>query len=175
VPKGDKLKYVLQITFQPYTNNVAKYEVHLHDMRIDKKMSVNRFCCFGNSDLVASEVSGTCDATDPNMIAYHRTVDQLGGSFMGYSVEWIDRRKNEEADALSRLRSTCQPSPPGVFLDILDRPLVLPPKQIELGIPLTPDSALVTVATTTSDWTEPYIAYLKHKVLPEDETEARMI
>ena len=95
------LKYALQITFLPCTNNVAEYEALLHGMRIAKEMGVSRLRCFGDSDLVASQVMGTCDATDPNMIAYRRAVDQLGGSFAGYSVEWIDRRKNDEADALS--------------------------------------------------------------------------
>ena len=70
-------------------------------MRIAKEMSVSRLHCYGDFDLIASQVYGTCDATDPNMIAYRRAVDQLGGSFTGYSVEWLDRRKNEEANALS--------------------------------------------------------------------------
>jgi hypothetical protein len=31
-PKGDKLRYVLQLTFEPCTNNVAEYEALLHGM-----------------------------------------------------------------------------------------------------------------------------------------------
>jgi hypothetical protein len=73
------------------------------------------------------------------------------------------------------LGSTRQPPPPGVFLDVLDLLSVLPPKEIELGIPLAPGSTLVAAATSASDWTEPYVTYLENKVLPEDETEARMI
>jgi hypothetical protein len=34
------------------------------------------------------------------MIAYHKVIDQLGGHFAGYSIEWIERKKNEEADTL---------------------------------------------------------------------------
>jgi hypothetical protein len=68
-------------------------------------MGVSRLHCYGDSDLVASQTSGTCDARDPNMIAYRRAVDQLGGHFAGYAVDWVDRRKNEEADMLSRLGS----------------------------------------------------------------------
>ena len=130
-PKGDKLKYALQLTFLPCTNNVAEYEALLHGMRVAKEMGVSRLRCFGDSDLVASQVMGTCDATDPNMIAYRRAVDQLGGSFAGYSVEWIDRRKNEEADALSRVGSSKLPPPADVFLDKLDRPSVLPLSRCE--------------------------------------------
>ena len=76
---------------------------------------------------------------------------------------------------MSRVGSSRQPPPPGVFLDILDRPSVLPPKEIDLGVPLAPESALVVVAEPADDCTTPYIAYLERKVLPKDEAEARMV
>ena len=122
---------------------MAEYEALLHGIRITKEMSASQLHCFGDSDLIASQVSGTCDAVDPNMIAYRRAVDQLGDHFAGHSVEWIDRWKNEEADALSRIGSSCQPPPPGIFLDVLDHPLVALPKEIDIGAPLAPDSTLV--------------------------------
>ena len=92
-PKGDAMRYVLQLQFEPCTNNMAKYEALLHGMRIAKEMGATRLRCFGDSDLIASQTSGTCDATDANMIAYKRAVDQAGASFAGYVVEWVDRRK----------------------------------------------------------------------------------
>lgn len=58
------------------------------------------------------------------MIAYKRAVNQAEARFTGYVVQWVDMRKNEEADALSRLGSKRQPPPPGIFLDILTRPSV---------------------------------------------------
>jgi len=120
-------------------------------------MGASRLRCFGDSDLVAGQTSDTCDASDANMIAYRRAVDQLGGHFIG-GVEWIDRRKNEEADALSRLGSKRQTVPPGIFLDVITRPSITPPKEIELVFPAEPDSILVSVVQTIADWTEPYIA-----------------
>ena len=83
------------------------------------------------------------------MIAYRQAVDQLGGHFDGYSVEWIDRRKNEEADTLSRIGSTRQAPPVGVFLDIIHKPSVSPPKEIDVGIPLQPEPALVAMVCGT--------------------------
>jgi hypothetical protein len=154
---------------------MAKYEVLLHGMRVTKEMSVSRLCYFGESDLVASQVSGTCDASDLTMIAYRRAVDKIEGSFLGHSVEWIDRHTNEDADVLTQLMSARQPPPPDVFLDVLDRPSVLPLTEIELGAPLAPDSTLIVVATPTTDWTKPYVDYLEHNVLLEDEAQARMI
>ena len=74
-PKGDTMRYVLQLQFEPCTNNVAEYEALLHGMRITKEMGASHLRCFDDFDLVASQISGTCDATDPNMIAYKRAVD----------------------------------------------------------------------------------------------------
>nr|XP_051190491.1 uncharacterized protein LOC127303828 [Lolium perenne] len=77
-PKGDIVKYVLQLRFEPCTNNMAEYEALLHGMRVAKEMGATRLRCLGDSDLVASQTSGTCDTTDANMIAYKRAVDQAG-------------------------------------------------------------------------------------------------
>ena len=43
----------------------------------------------------------------------------MASHFKGYQVEHIDRRKNEVADALSRLGSQRKLVPPNTFLDIL--------------------------------------------------------
>ena len=108
-------------------------------------MGMNRLRCLGDSDLVAEQSMVTCDAVNPNMIAYHQAVDRLAGHFMGHSVEWIDRRKYEEADQLSRIVSSRQPPPPGVFLDTIDKPSVTVPKEIDLAVPPAPGLDLVAV------------------------------
>ncbi|XP_051213036.1 uncharacterized protein [Lolium perenne] len=174
-PKGDIVRYVLQLRFEPCTNNMAEYEALLHGMRIAKEMGATRLRCLGDSDLVASQTSGTCDATDANMIAYKQAVDQAGASFAGHVVEWVDRRKNEEADTLARLGSKRLQPPPGVFLDILSRSSVRAPREIDIAEPPAPDSALVALASDADDWTEPYLGYLECQVLSMDETEARAL
>ena len=117
-PKGDKLSYVLQIHFD-CSNNVAEYEALLHGLRMAKEMSIKHINCYGDSDLVAQQVSGTWDRKDATMAAYRREVDRVAGFFSGYQVDHIDRRKNDAADALSRLGSRREPVPPNVFLDEL--------------------------------------------------------
>ena len=129
-PRGDKFSYVLWLMF-PCTNNAAEYEALLHALRVAKEMSLSRVRCFGDSDLVAQQVSGKWDSKDPLMAAYHREVDDIARHFKGYQVEHIDRRKNEAADALSRLGSQRKPVPPNTFLDILHNPSVkLPERKI---------------------------------------------
>ncbi|XP_051209799.1 uncharacterized protein [Lolium perenne] len=174
LPKGDIVRYVLQLRFEPCTNNMAEYEALLHGMRIAKEMGATRLRCLGDSDLVASQTSGTCDATDTNMIAYKRAVDQAGAIFVGHVVEWVDRRKSEEADALARLGSKRLPPPLSGFLDILTHSSVRTPREIDIAEPPAPDSVLVALASDTGDWMEPYISYLERQVLPMDETKACM-
>ena len=60
---------------------MAEYEALLHGLRMAKEMNIKRIRLFGDSDLVAQQVSGTWDLKDVNMAAYRRAVDQLPGSF----------------------------------------------------------------------------------------------
>ena len=103
-PKGDKLSYVLQIHFD-CSNNEAEYEALLHGLQAAKEMNIKRILCYGDSDLVAQQVSGTWDRKNARMAPYRREVDKVAGFFSGYQVDHVDRRKNEAADALSRLGS----------------------------------------------------------------------
>ena len=99
----------------PCTNNAAEYEALLHGLRMAKEMNLIRVRCFGDSDLVAQQVSGTWDSKDPLMAACRHEVDIIVGHFKGYQVKLIDRHKNEAVDALSWLGSQCKPVPPNVF------------------------------------------------------------
>ena len=80
--RGDKFSYVLQLMF-PCTNNAAEYAALLHGLRMAKKMNLSRVRCFGDSDLVAQQVSGTWDSKDPLMATYRREVDAIAGHFKG--------------------------------------------------------------------------------------------
>jgi ribonuclease HI len=145
------MRYVLQLQFGPSTNNMAEYEALLHDTRIAKEMGATRLRCFADSDLVASQTSGTCDTTDANMIAYKRAVNQASASFAGHIVEWVDRQKIEEADALTRLGCKRLPPPLGVFLDILTHPSVRVPREVDIVEPPAPDFVLATLVSDAGD------------------------
>ena len=56
-PKGDKLKYTLQIHFAA-SNNVAEYEALVHGLRLAKELGIRRILCYGDSDLVVQQSSG---------------------------------------------------------------------------------------------------------------------
>ena len=93
------------------------------------------------------------------MAAYRRKVDAIAGHFQGYQVEHIDRRKNEAADALSRLGSQRKPVPPNTFLDVMYSPSVKLPTEEDLAVP-DPEARLVAALHIIPDWTMPYLAYM---------------
>ena len=69
-PKGDKLRYVLQMDFEKPSNNEAEYEALIHGMKMAKECGADRLMIYGDSNLVVQQTMKECDATTENMIAY---------------------------------------------------------------------------------------------------------
>jgi ribonuclease HI len=69
-PQGDKLKYVVRMSFPQASNNEAKYEALLHGMKVAKACGATRQKIFGESNLVIQQVMNQCDAISDNMTAY---------------------------------------------------------------------------------------------------------
>ena len=108
------------------------------------------------------------------MAAYRREVDTVAGHFKGYQVDHIDRRKNEAADALSRLGSQRKLVPPNTFLDVLHNPSVKITTKEDLAVPDL-EAQLVAALHVIPDWTVPYLIYMNRGELPDDKILARQI
>jgi ribonuclease HI len=178
-PKGDKLNYVLQLHFTA-SNNVAEYEALLHGLRIAVSLGIRRLLCRGDSDLVVQQVMKSWDTKDPNMAAYCAAVRRLEGHFEGLELHHIRRCDNEAADSLARIGSTRDKVPPGFFLQQLHQPSVKPQSATESPEPESEspnmaESAQEGVLVVLPLWTQPLLAYLLRKELPEDQTDARRI
>src|SRR3954467_2174915 len=89
-PKGDQLKYVLQIHFTA-SNNVTDYEALVHGLKLAKEIGVRRIECFGDSDLVVQQSSGNWDALDANMALYRFHVPRTFRYFEGCEFHHIPR------------------------------------------------------------------------------------
>jgi ribonuclease HI len=114
-PQGDKLKYVLRMSFPQASNNEAEYEALLHRMKMAKACGATRLKIFGDSNLVVQQVMNWCDAISDNMTAYINLYYYLEGTFDGCKVSHVSRASNEEADNLANIGSQCLPIPLGVF------------------------------------------------------------
>src|ERR1041385_7612986 len=124
-PRGDQLQYVLQIHFAA-SNNVAEYEALVHGIKLAKEIGIRSIECFGDSDLVVQQCTGNWDAKDANMASYRFLVQQISGYFEGCEFHHVPRANNEAADALSKLGSTRQAIPPGVSLEHIKKPSIIP-------------------------------------------------
>ena len=124
-PKGDELKYTLQIHFAT-SKNVAEYEALIHGLWLAKEIGICWVLCYGDSDLVVQQSSGDWDAKDANMASYRFVVQQISEYFEGCEFLHVPQADNEQADALARIGSTRQAIPTGVALQRLLKTFVKP-------------------------------------------------
>jgi ribonuclease HI len=102
---GDKLKYVLRMSFLQASNNEAEYEALLHGIKMAKACGATRLKIFGYSNLVVQQVMNRCDTINDNMMAYKNLYHYLEATFDGCEVSHISRNSNEEADNLANIGS----------------------------------------------------------------------
>src|SRR3954465_14362682 len=129
-PKGDQLKYVLQIHFAA-SNNVAEYEALVHGIRLAKEIGIRWILCYGDSGLVMQQCTGSWDAKDANMESYRFLVQQLCGLFEGCEFHHVPRAENEATDALSKLGSTRIDIPADISLENIHKPSIRPSPESE--------------------------------------------
>jgi ribonuclease HI len=188
-PQGDKLKYVLRMSFPQDSNNEAEYEALLHGMKMAKVCASSRLKIFGDSNLVVQQVMNRCDAISDNMTAYKNLYYYLEGTFDGCEVSHISRASNEEADNLANIGSQFLPIPPGVFWEEIIERSIKHSKTSTTGEPSqhpTIGSRAVKPGTGSrvkpeevmmvkESWMQPFLAYMINKTLPEDTVEGRRI
>src|SRR3954466_7266822 len=138
-PKGDMLKYALQIHFAA-SNNVSEYEALVHGLRLAKELGIRRILCYGDSDLVVQQSSGDWDAKDANMASYRFLVQQLRGSFERCEFLHVPRHDNNQPDTWARIGSSRRGIPSGVALQRLLKPSIKPsPDSDSIFVPTPPE------------------------------------
>ncbi|KAK1608220.1 hypothetical protein QYE76_031893 [Lolium multiflorum] len=184
-PQGDKLKYVLRMTFPNASNNEAEYEALIHGMKMAKACGATRLKIFGDSQLVAQQVMNQCDAVNDSMVAYTEVYNELEKLFDGCEVNHISRLSNDEADVLANIGSQCLAVPPGVFWEEIAERSTKTKKQQKKekddkasGAPVAPSEGEEephVIMVVQIPWMQAYIAYILRKELPDDPVEARRV
>jgi ribonuclease HI len=185
--QGDKLKYVLRMSFPQASNNEAEYEALLHGMKMAKACGATQLNIFGDSNLVVQQVMNRCDAISDNMTTYRNLCYYLEGTFDGFKVSHVSRASNGEADNLANIGSQCLPIPPGVFWEEIVERSIKHNKTLTIGEPgqhpttcsragkpgtgstIEPEEVMMIEET----WMQPYLAYMINKALPEDTVKAK--
>jgi ribonuclease HI len=87
-PKGEQLKYVLQLLFKA-TNNAAEYEALIHSLRIIVRLGIKRLLAFGNYKVVIQQVNKDWECTKETMDAYCREIRKLEVKFYGLEFHHV--------------------------------------------------------------------------------------
>jgi ribonuclease HI len=162
-PKGEQLKYVLQIMWA-VSNNEAEYEALLHGLRLAISLGIKRLLVYGDSLLVVQQVNKEWDCNKETMDAYVQEVRKLENKFSGLEIHHVVREHNVGADTLSKLGSTCSQVPAGVFVQELRQPSIKasPHTTTDAGSP-GPDREVMLLG---EDWRETFIDYIRDQKLP---------
>jgi ribonuclease HI len=104
-PRGEQLKYVLQILWDE-SNNEAEYEALLHGLRLVISLGIKRLLAYSDSLLVVQQVNKEWDCNKETMDAYVQEVRKLENKFSGSEVHHVLQEHNVGADILSKLGST---------------------------------------------------------------------
>jgi hypothetical protein len=120
-PRGEQLKYVLQILWA-VSNNEAEYR-----LRLAVSLGIKR-------------VNKEWDCNKETMDAYVQEVRKLESKFSGLEVHYVLREHNVGVDILSKLGSTRAQVPPGVFIQELKQPSIKSSPQVTINAgPKQPD------------------------------------
>jgi ribonuclease HI len=125
-PKGEQLKYVMQI-FWKVSNNEAEYEALLHGLRLTISSGIKRLLVYGDSAVVINQVNKSWDRNKENMDACCLEVRKLENKFYDLEFHHVVHDNNIAADILSKLGSTRAPEPAGVFVHQLHAPSIPEP------------------------------------------------
>jgi ribonuclease HI len=68
-----------------------------------------------DSQVVASQIEKECMARDTTLEKYLATIQRMENYFKGFTVDYIERAKNTEADELAKVATKNAVLPPDVF------------------------------------------------------------
>jgi ribonuclease HI len=84
------------------TNNIAEYEAVILGLRKLKALGVTTCIVKTDSKVVAGQIKKEYSAKDPTLMQYLATVRSLERQFKGFTLQHVDRARNEETDALAK-------------------------------------------------------------------------
>jgi ribonuclease HI len=171
-PKGEQLKYVLQI-FWKVSNNEAEYEALLHGLRLAISLGIKRLLVYGDSAVVIDQFNKSWDRNKENMDAYCLEVRKLMNKFYGLEFYHIVCDNSVAVDVLSKLGSTRVQVPVGIFIHELHAPSI--PESAPSTTDPAPSQPGQEVLMINVNWRQPFIDYIREQKVPSDKNLAEQL
>jgi ribonuclease HI len=138
-PRGEQLKYALQLLF-PASNNAAEYEALIHGLNIAISLGIKRLMVYGDSLVVINLINKEWDCLNDSMGKYCTVVRKLEDKFEGLEFHHVERDRNAATDVLSKLGSSRTQVPPRVFVQEVPRPSISLDRADECNVLSQPES-----------------------------------
>jgi ribonuclease HI len=161
-PAGVKYRYATRLNFalesDKCTNNIAEYEVIILGLRKLWALYVTTCIIRTDSKVVAGQIEKEYSAKEPMLMQYLTAVRGLEKQFKGFTLQHVDRNKNEEADALAKAATKVEALPSDVFYHVIGTPAVRNPE----GLQITQDveGHQIVNLIMAEDWRVPITLYL---------------
>jgi hypothetical protein len=155
------------------SNNVAEYEAVILGLRKLRALGVTTCIIKTDSKVVVGQVKKDYAAKDPALMQYLAAVRSLERQFKGFTLQHVDRAKNEEADALAKAAARGEALPSDVFYHVIGTPAVRSPE----GLQITNDieGHRIVNLIMTEDWRAPITLFLQGYYHPSDINEAKCL
>jgi ribonuclease HI len=135
-PIGVKHRYAARLSFalesDRCTNNVAEYEAVILGLRKLRALGVTTCIIRTDSKVVVGQVEKDYAAKDPALMQYLAAVRSLERQFKGFTLQHVDRAKNEEVDALAKEAARGEALPSNVFYHVIGTPAVRSPEGLQI-------------------------------------------
>jgi ribonuclease HI len=135
------------------TNNIAEYEAIILGLRKLRAIGVQTCILRIGSKVVAGHIEKECIARKPTLKKYLALVGRMEKNFKCFTVKYIDKNKNTEADELAKAAARNTPLPTDVFLQIIPDALI---KTIE------PEPKVVRLASSDNGVPSPLLRARYH-------------
>jgi ribonuclease HI len=159
------MKYTARLEFK-VTNNIAEYEGLILGLNKVKALGAKIVLAKMDSQVVAGQVEKEYTARDPELVKYLATVRALERRFQGFTLKYIPRAENSEADELAKAAANNLPIPEGTFYQILQAP----------ATQVTTKAFKTVLVTESEDCRQLILDHLNNIQCKEDEAStARMV
>jgi ribonuclease HI len=160
-----KLRYTARLQFSSEadkcTNNIAEYKAILLSLRKLRAIGVYRCTLHTHSKVVVGQIEKECISRDPALERYLALVRRMDNYFKGFTVEYIERTKNAEANELVKATACNSLVPANIFFQVLED------ASIKTVLPKPKIINIIEV----EDWRAVIMAYLCHYYKPDSKNE----
>ena len=120
-PSGLHTKYAGRLEFKA-TNNIAEYEGLILGLNKAKALEAKILLAKTDSQVIARQVKKEYMTREPKLVKYLATVRALRWRFQGFTLQYIPRAENVEANELVKAAANNFPIPNGAFYQVLQAP-----------------------------------------------------